>query len=169
MSFSRLSTPPSLNEIITDFALGIVNTLEEANALPENYEPVVTEEGGQLSLYQVVEDELILSLPIIPKHEPEACSAKLESTGTGVEQDILKNPIKPIHNEAEIMVANDGLPICLNIQHTISSITILMAKPLPIFKPMFMSIDLWYAICAQGLPTAASAIFCCSSILAPSG
>ena len=83
---------PFIYEIMADFALGVVNTLKEANALPEHYEPVIAEEGGQLSLYQVVEDELILGLPIIPKHEPEVCAVKLETTETGVGQDKTKNP-----------------------------------------------------------------------------
>src|SRR5262249_40493810 len=36
---------PLVYEIISDFSLGIVNTLDEANALPEQYEPAPAAEG----------------------------------------------------------------------------------------------------------------------------
>src|SRR5690606_36107479 len=57
-------------EIITDFALGIVNTLDEADGLPEQYEPVLVRDG-ELALWELIEDEVILNLPIIPRHEPD--------------------------------------------------------------------------------------------------
>ncbi|HEX4044288.1 MAG TPA: YceD family protein [Gammaproteobacteria bacterium] len=63
-------------EIIADFTLGIVKTIAEANALPERYEPVLVKEG-MLALREVVEDELILNLPIIPMHAADACKVKL--------------------------------------------------------------------------------------------
>ena len=54
-------------EIMSDFALGIVNTIDEANALPERYEPALATEGN-LALREMIEDEIILNLPIIPRH-----------------------------------------------------------------------------------------------------
>lgn len=66
---------PYIYEIMSDFALGIVTTLEEADALPELYEPVLSKEGS-LALRELIEDELILNLPIIPRHDVEDCSVK---------------------------------------------------------------------------------------------
>lgn len=63
---------PYSYEIITDFVLGVVNTLDEANSLPEQYEPALARDG-ELALWDLIEDEIILNLPIIPKHEPDAC------------------------------------------------------------------------------------------------
>ncbi len=77
-------------EIIPDFALGIVTTLEEANALPSHYEPVLTKEGA-LALRELIEDELILNLPIIPKHANEAeCKIQLPKAET----DQRENPFQ---------------------------------------------------------------------------
>ena len=78
-------------EIISDFILGIVNTLDEANALPERYEPAMAKEG-ELALRELIEDELILNLPIIPKHEPEECRVKLPMKDSGWEQGKGENP-----------------------------------------------------------------------------
>lgn len=79
--------------IITDFALGVVRTLEEANQLPEQYDPALVQEG-QLALRELVEDELILNLPIIPRHEPEACRLKLPIRDSGWEHGEEKNPFR---------------------------------------------------------------------------
>lgn len=67
---------PFLYEIISNFMLGVVNTIEEANTLPEQYELALTKEGS-LALYELIEEELILNLPVIPKHEPEQCEVIL--------------------------------------------------------------------------------------------
>lgn len=82
---------PFIYEIISDFILGIVNTLDEANALPERYEPALAKDGS-LALRELIEDEIILNLPIIPRHEPEACEVKLPLTDSEWEQGKGKNP-----------------------------------------------------------------------------
>lgn len=52
--------------------LGIVASKEAAEHLPDNYEPlVVTEEGT--SVVSILEDELILALPIVAMHKIEDC------------------------------------------------------------------------------------------------
>lgn len=84
-------------EIITDFVLGVVSTLDEANALPEHYEPVLTKEG-HLALWDLIEDELILNLPIIPKHEPEQCKVKASSAASGWKAGEEKNPFKVLNS-----------------------------------------------------------------------
>ena len=76
---------PYIYEIMSDFALGIVNTLDEANALPEQYEPALSKESS-LALRELIEDEIILNLPIIPRHEPEQCKVKLPLQDAGWEQ-----------------------------------------------------------------------------------
>ena len=81
-------------EIIADFALGVVRDLEEAKQLPEQYDPVLLQDG-QLALRELVEDELILNLPIIPKHEPESCRLTLPIRDSGWEQgEEEKNPFR---------------------------------------------------------------------------
>lgn len=78
-------------EIMSDFALGIVNTLDEANELPEHYEPALATEEN-LALRELIEDEIILNLPIIPRHEPEDCKVKLPLKDSGWEQGESENP-----------------------------------------------------------------------------
>lgn len=82
---------PFTYEIISDFILGIVNTLDEANALPERYEPALAQEGN-LALRELIEDEIILNLPIIPRHEPEECKVKLPLADSGWEHEDGENP-----------------------------------------------------------------------------
>lgn len=77
--------------IMSDFVLGIINTLDEANALPERYEPALAKEGS-LALRELIEDEIILNLPIIPRHEPEDCEVKLPLADSGWEQGKGENP-----------------------------------------------------------------------------
>lgn len=82
---------PYSYEIISDFALGVVTTLEEADALPERYEPAMAKDG-QLALRELIEEEIILNLPIIPKHEPEHCKVTMPTAESGEAQGKGKNP-----------------------------------------------------------------------------
>jgi len=54
--------------------LGIVTTIEQADKLPEAYEPLMLE-GETMLLKELVEDELLLVLPTFPKH-PHSCFDK---------------------------------------------------------------------------------------------
>ena len=82
---------PFVYEIISDFVLGIVTTLDEANALPEHYEPALAKEGS-LALRELIEDEVILNLPIIPRHELEDCKVQLPLADSGWEKSKGENP-----------------------------------------------------------------------------
>lgn len=46
---------------------------EQAEALPAGYEPIEVDNFGEIDLLALIEDELILSLPIAPVHEYEHC------------------------------------------------------------------------------------------------
>lgn len=77
---------PFKYEIISDFTLGIIKSMEEEKALPDLYEPAMVHEG-QLALRELIEDELILNLPIIPRHEPDQCHVTLPlSNGDEIEE-----------------------------------------------------------------------------------
>jgi len=82
---------PFVYEIISNFVLGVVNSLEEVDSLPEGYEPALAKDG-LLALRELVEDELILNLPIIPRHEPDICKVKLPLADAGWEQEKGENP-----------------------------------------------------------------------------
>jgi uncharacterized protein len=55
--------------------------------LPEAYEPVEVDEHGEVNLLQLFEDELIISLPIVPLHAEDAC--------TVTEDDMTFGKLKP--------------------------------------------------------------------------
>lgn len=80
-------------EIMSNFLLGVVKSLDEANALPSSYEPALTLEG-QLALRELIEDELILNLPIIPRHEPEACHVKMPLRDDGWKEGEFTKPFQ---------------------------------------------------------------------------
>lgn len=90
---------PFIYGIMCDFTFGVVRTEEEAEMLPKQYDPIVVSKEALL-LLDMVEDELIINLPLIPMHPPEACKiklplkAKLESGS----DDGRNNPFKVIES-----------------------------------------------------------------------
>ena len=59
---------PVSQEISTDFALGVVLTDEDAKQLPGRYEPLLVDPES-LEISEVIEEELMLSLPMFAYHE----------------------------------------------------------------------------------------------------
>lgn len=55
--------------------LGMVRSLEEADRLPEEYEPLIVRERKH-SLLALLEDELLLALPHTPMHKADECHNK---------------------------------------------------------------------------------------------
>ena len=47
--------------------LAVVSSVDDANSLPESYEPLLLAEKG-IAIKDIIEDELLLALPIVPKH-----------------------------------------------------------------------------------------------------
>lgn len=66
MTCQRCMNPVDV-DLSTNFELGIVFSDEQAKHLPKKYEPVLSE-GDSLELLPVIEDELILSLPMYAYH-----------------------------------------------------------------------------------------------------
>ncbi|XBS71198.1 23S rRNA accumulation protein YceD [Acerihabitans sp. KWT182] len=64
---------PFAHQVHTTFCFSPVVTDEQAEALPEAYEAVYVNEYGEVDLLGMIEDEIILSLPIAPVHDPEHC------------------------------------------------------------------------------------------------
>jgi len=69
-------------DIVIDSAisLGLVLTDEQASGLPRYYDPLIVEDG-EIDLWSLVEEELILALPIVVLHETESCFVVKESVG----------------------------------------------------------------------------------------
>ena len=62
--------------IESDFRFGLITSEDEADLLPKEFEPLLVSESEQ-SLVELVEDELLLSLPIVARHDEE-CSEILQ-------------------------------------------------------------------------------------------
>lgn len=52
--------------------VGFVSSDEAAKNLPRDYEPVIVGAEG-LDLHSLIEDELLLALPVVPMHPLETC------------------------------------------------------------------------------------------------
>jgi uncharacterized protein len=61
--------------------LGVVTSIELVNRLPEAYEPLLLEEE-KILLKELVEDELLLSLPDYPKHEYPCLTESVQTEKT---------------------------------------------------------------------------------------
>lgn len=59
----------------SEFCLGLVSSEASIEGLPEQYEPYIVE-SVPVFLQDVIEDELLLVFPQIPKHELEECPAR---------------------------------------------------------------------------------------------
>jgi uncharacterized protein len=61
--------------VTASIQLGIITTLEQADRLPTGYEPLLIEDE-KVVLKDLIEDELLLAIPLFPKHQHNC--AKLE-------------------------------------------------------------------------------------------
>lgn len=58
----------------SELHLGIVSSRDAAQRLPARYDPLLLD-GEEISIAGIVEDELILALPLVAMHEIEDCPA----------------------------------------------------------------------------------------------
>ena len=65
---------PMVHGVTAEALFGIVSSAEDAEQLPERYEPLIVAERS-LFVADLVEDELLLSLPLVPKHAEKDCPA----------------------------------------------------------------------------------------------
>ena len=77
----------------SNISLGIVWDEEEADKLPEYLDPWITGEG-LADFYEMIEEEMLLSLPAVAYHEEACVDNKLFSSGQPVEVKKSKNPFQ---------------------------------------------------------------------------
>ena len=58
----------------TGFRLALITSERGVESLPDDYEPLVVTESPAV-LQDIVEDELILAMPIVNQHAPDQCEA----------------------------------------------------------------------------------------------
>ena len=87
-------------EINNAVSLGIVASDKEVYDLPAKYEPLYYS-TEPISLLELIEDELILSVPLSPFHENKECSASKDIKGEHIE-----NKYRPFEKLGKLMQQN---------------------------------------------------------------
>lgn len=79
----------------SEFKLGVVSSLALVDKLPDGYEPLLLIDEDKIPLKNLVEDELLLSLPDIPKHQHDC-----------IAPNISKNKLEPLSKTAQVSTVN---------------------------------------------------------------
>ena len=80
------------HEVDRQGELALVQGLLEAGRLPEELDPLLLQENGLLAIGDLVEDELLLSLPVVPRHAHQ-CGGDLRAPADEApEQPATDNP-----------------------------------------------------------------------------
>jgi len=61
-------------QVHADFIYAPITKRQRADEMPTEYEAVELDELGEINLHRMVEDELILALPVVIKHDEKDCS-----------------------------------------------------------------------------------------------
>lgn len=68
---------PFLHELVLRILLSPVDELINANEIADDVEPLLMHEG-KVKLAALIEDEILLALPYLPKHAPQDCPVEFE-------------------------------------------------------------------------------------------
>ncbi|MDF2868405.1 MAG: hypothetical protein K0S11_1875, partial [Gammaproteobacteria bacterium] len=85
---------PYQQSISAKFILSPVTNDREAAMLPAPYEPLLVE-NTMVELAAIVEDEILLSIPIVAKHAPENCAIAVSYNIADREQVITSEKVNP--------------------------------------------------------------------------
>ena len=79
-----------------EFSFTPVTAKTQVEELPEVYEPVDVDEHGFFNISELIEDELLVSIPFIPMHAIEDCSVSGHDTVVGKIEDLVDERPNPI-------------------------------------------------------------------------
>ena len=82
-------------------SLGIIGAAGEAESLPGEYDPLLLDESETVSLGDLIEDELILALPIVARHARGECGMQLPAAAP--EASAEEETHRPFANLADLM------------------------------------------------------------------
>jgi uncharacterized protein len=88
---------PFNHEINHDVVLGFIHSEDDIEALPESYDPVVVKDN-EFFIADLIEEELLVSLPIVPMHPADDCKVKLPFAGSSSITVEKENPFKVIES-----------------------------------------------------------------------
>jgi uncharacterized protein len=86
------SLQPYLEPVKRHSLLAVVASIEEQELLPEHYEPVLVEQG-RMALLEVVEDELLLAVPQVPR-DPAVAEVDLSTDGAAAPAESKAEPTR---------------------------------------------------------------------------
>ena len=76
-----------------DFTFSPAKNAEAAEEIPSYYDVIELDENGEVNLRELMEEELILMIPLIPRHELEDCKAPADSVWGELPEELEKpNP-----------------------------------------------------------------------------
>jgi uncharacterized protein len=73
VSCHRCLQPMDLH-ISSEVSIGLIRDDEQAGSLPKRYEPVIVTDDEEAELTDIIEDDLLLSLPLVTYHPQEECT-----------------------------------------------------------------------------------------------
>ncbi len=82
---------PMIYDLESSFSLSPVNSDAEAERLPESYEPLL-KANDLIVILDMIEEELLLVLPLVPMHPSAVCSVKLTVSSDKPELSQKANP-----------------------------------------------------------------------------
>ncbi|MDT0594337.1 23S rRNA accumulation protein YceD [Glaciecola petra] len=71
------------HSVNTEFCFAPVQGNQDLDIIPDAYEPVEVNDHGEVDLFELLEDELILALPIVALHAQEDCEIKADDLQFG--------------------------------------------------------------------------------------
>ena len=86
---------PMIVSLSVDCLLAMVISELKVAALAEQYEPWLLENNDPVSLNAVIEDELILALPIVPRHTEACIPNEVWSSGEDSDAEEDDKPVSP--------------------------------------------------------------------------
>ncbi|MGB0893455.1 MAG: 23S rRNA accumulation protein YceD [Parashewanella sp.] len=82
-------------EVTVEFCFSPCKTQAEIDELPEAYDPIECNEIGEIRLHQLIEDELITAIPLIPRHEDDSCHLGSKDVVVGVIESVQEERPNP--------------------------------------------------------------------------
>jgi uncharacterized protein len=89
---------PFIHEIIEKLNYGIIDSEDKMSSLSTDYEPLLIRDG-MINISDVIEEELIVNLPIVPMHNQQDCPVKLPLVVVDETEEVTiekENPFKVI-------------------------------------------------------------------------
>lgn len=90
MTCQRCLEPVSV-EVTATLNLAVVLTEKQAEHLPRDYDPLIVE-ADEIELLPIIEDELMLSLPLVPYHDDCSIQTSFGDVETARTQEEKPNP-----------------------------------------------------------------------------